>query len=39
MADVVRRAGLDVWHRCAPFTGRRSDALRLRDRLQELIAG
>jgi hypothetical protein len=36
MADVVRRARLDLRHRCELFTGRRADVLCLRDRLQEL---
>jgi hypothetical protein len=36
MADVVRRARLDLRHRCELFTGRRADILRLRDRLREL---
>jgi hypothetical protein len=38
MADVVRRAHLDVRHRCELFTGRRADVDRLRDRLRELPA-
>jgi hypothetical protein len=33
MADVVRRTGLDVRHRCELFTGRRRDVERLRRRL------
>ena len=33
MADVIRRARLDRRHACEPFTGRRPDVLRLRDRL------
>jgi hypothetical protein len=36
MADVVRRARLDVRHRCELFTGRRTDVDRLRDRLRAL---
>jgi len=36
MADVVRRARLDLRHGCELFTGRRADVLRLRDRLCEL---
>jgi len=39
MADVVRRARLDLRHRCELFTGRRPDVFRLRDRLQGLISG
>ena len=39
MADVVRRARLDLRHGCELFTGRRPDVLRLRDRLRELAAG
>jgi hypothetical protein len=38
MADVVRRARLDLLHGCELYTGRRPDVLRLRDRLQELTA-
>jgi hypothetical protein len=33
MADVIRRARLDLTLRCELFTGRRADVLRLRDRL------
>jgi hypothetical protein len=36
MADVVRRAGLDVRYRCELFTGRRADVDRLRARLEAL---
>jgi hypothetical protein len=36
MADVIRRARLDLRHRCELFSGRRPDVLRLRDRLREL---
>lgn len=36
MADLVRRAGLDVLFRCELFTGRRRDVERLRRRLEEL---
>ncbi len=36
MADVVRRAGLDVRFRCELFTGRRADVERLRRRLERL---
>jgi hypothetical protein len=36
MADVVRRAGLDLRHRCELFSGRRPDVLRLRDRILQL---
>jgi hypothetical protein len=38
MADVVRRARLDLRHRCELFTGRRPDVLRLRDRLCGVIS-
>jgi hypothetical protein len=34
MADVIRRARLDLHHDCELFAGRRPDVLRLRDRLQ-----
>ena len=34
MADVVRRARLELRHRCELFSGRRRDVLRLRDRLR-----
>ena len=33
MADVIRRARLELRHRCELFSGRRPDVLRLRDRL------
>jgi predicted nucleic acid-binding protein len=33
MADVVRRARLDLRHGCELFSGRRADVLALRDRL------
>jgi len=36
MADVVRRAGLDVRFRCELFTGCRADVDRLRRRLERL---
>jgi hypothetical protein len=36
MADVLRRSGLDRLHGADLFTGRRSDVLRLRDRLADL---
>jgi hypothetical protein len=36
MADVVRRARLDVRHRCELFTGRRADVRRLCELLVEL---
>jgi hypothetical protein len=36
MADVIRRAGLDVYYRCELFTGRRRDVERLRERLELL---
>lgn len=38
MADVIRRARLDVRHGCELFTGRRSDVQRLTDRLRQLTA-
>jgi len=38
MADVVRRARLDLRHCCELFTGRRADVLCLRDRLEGLTA-
>ncbi len=38
MADVVRRARLDLRHRCELFSGRRADVLALRDRLIKLGA-
>jgi predicted nucleic acid-binding protein len=34
MADVIRRARLDLHHHTAVFSGRRQDVIRLRDRLQ-----
>lgn len=36
MADVIRRAGLDVRFRCELFGGRRPDVDRLRERLASL---
>jgi hypothetical protein len=33
MAELVRRARLDVWFSCELFTGRRTDVERLRARL------
>ena len=39
MADVIRRARLDLRHRCELFTGRRQDVLRLCDILRESLAG
>ena len=36
MADVIRRARLELRHRCELFTGRRQDVLKLRERLKEL---
>jgi hypothetical protein len=36
MADVIRRTGLDLRHRCELFTGQRPDVARLRERLQAL---
>lgn len=37
IADVVRRARLDLRHRCELFTGRRRDVWRLCDRLQRTL--
>lgn len=39
MADVIRRARLDLRFRCELFTGRRADVLRLRDRVADLDPG
>lgn len=39
MADVVKRARLDLRHRVELFSGRRSDVVRLRERLATLIGG
>jgi fructose-bisphosphate aldolase class I len=39
MADVIKRARLDLRHRSELFSGRRRDVLRLIDRLRTLIAG
>jgi predicted nucleic acid-binding protein len=36
MADVIRRAHLDMRHHCEIFSGRQRDVLRLRDRLREM---
>ena len=36
MADVIRRARLDVRHRCELYTGRRADVMRLTERLEGL---
>jgi hypothetical protein len=36
MADVVRRARLDLRHRCELFSGRRPDVLRLCERIRQL---
>jgi len=36
MADVVKRARLDLRHRVELFSGRRPDVLRLRNRIREL---
>jgi predicted nucleic acid-binding protein len=38
MADVIKRARLDLRHRTELFSGRRSDVHRLRDRIQEIQA-
>jgi hypothetical protein len=37
MADVLRRARLDLRFGCELFSGRRADVLRLRDRLRSLL--
>ena len=37
MADVVRRARLDVRHGCELYTGRRRDVVALRERLEQLL--
>ncbi len=39
MADVIRRARLDLRHRCVIFSGRRRDVGRLNDLLLTLVAG
>jgi hypothetical protein len=39
MAELIRRARLDVWYPCELFTGRRSDVERLRRRLREVTGG
>ena len=36
MADVIRRARLDLRHGCELFSGRRADVVRLRERLREV---
>lgn len=36
MADVIRRARLDVRHGCELYTGRRADVIRLTERLEGL---
>jgi hypothetical protein len=36
MAELLRRARLDVWFECELFTGRRPDVERLRERLAAL---
>jgi hypothetical protein len=36
MADIVRRARLDVRHGCELYTGRRADVERLRERIAAL---
>jgi hypothetical protein len=38
MAELTRRARLDVWFRCELFTGRRADVERLRRRLEALAS-
>jgi hypothetical protein len=39
MADVIKRARLDLRHQTELFSGRRRDVARLRDRLQTLTSG
>ena len=39
MADVVKRARLDLHHRAELFSGRHADVIRLRNRLQTLTSG
>jgi hypothetical protein len=39
MADVIRRARLDLHHQTELFSGRRADVIRLRDRLDALTGG
>jgi hypothetical protein len=39
MADVIKRARLDIRHHAELFSGRRRDVLRLRDHLQTLLGG
>jgi hypothetical protein len=39
MADVIKRARLDLRHHAELFSGRRPDVMRLRDRLLTLTAG
>jgi len=39
MADIIHRTRLNLRHGCETFTGRRSDVLRLRDRLRQLPSG
>jgi hypothetical protein len=39
MADVIRRARLDLRHHAELFSGRRPDVIRLTDRVRTLIAG
>jgi hypothetical protein len=36
MADVIRRARLNLRHTCKLFTGRRPDVSRLREELEQL---
>jgi hypothetical protein len=36
MAELTRRARLDIWFRCELFTGRRGDVDRLRRRLEQV---
>jgi hypothetical protein len=39
MAELARRARLDIWFGCELFSGRRPDVVRLRRRLEELLRG
>jgi hypothetical protein len=39
MAELIRRARLDVWFQCELFTGRRGDVDRLRRRLETVADG
>jgi hypothetical protein len=39
MADVIKRARLDLRHQAELFSGRRRDVARLHERLLTLVAG